>query len=189
MVSMALLFLYAVTRNTVRREEDLKSRLSINSLGSIPRIRQKKRSNEKAKSLLIDKKNQAAVLGESFRAVRTKILKETEKSKMQYLMITSAAASEGKTTFAMNMAIALASKGKKVILIDLDLRNPSVAPGMRRRKANQRKQKSRNMESMMYWKERLRWIRHFIPMAKTVYGFCRVSDRYQIQPDYWEVSR
>ena len=43
------------------------------------------------------------------------------------LLISSAIPGEGKTTISSNIALSLAHKGKKVLIIDADLRNPSVA--------------------------------------------------------------
>ncbi len=125
--SVVILVLYAVMRNTVRREDDLKKRLSIKSLGSIPNVKMKKRSQENTQSVLISQENIAGILGEGLRTIRTRVIKEAEAQENKVIMVTSAAAGEGKTTFTANLGISLARKGKRVIIIDLDMRNPSVA--------------------------------------------------------------
>ena len=48
---------------------------------------------------------------------------------MKVLLVSSATPGEGKTTIAINLAMALAARGKHVLLADCDLRNPSVAGG------------------------------------------------------------
>jgi capsular exopolysaccharide synthesis family protein len=46
------------------------------------------------------------------------------------LLVTSTIPNEGKTTLSVNLAVALAQKGKKVLLMDCDLRNPSVGSAL-----------------------------------------------------------
>lgn len=127
---LVALFLYACAKKTVRRESDLSSKVSVDFLGGIPKVRFKKRRKKKRHLLLLDGEEKIPVLGESLRTIRTRVIKEAEASGMKKILITSAAAGEGKTTFAVNLAIALAKKRKKVILMDADFRNPSVAKAM-----------------------------------------------------------
>ena len=129
-LSLIFLLMYAVTRRTVRREEDLTSKVSLEFLGGIPQVQFKKRRKKKQQLILLDGKERILVLGESLRTIRARVLKEIGDSSIKKILITSAAAGEGKTTFAVNFAISLARKGKKVILVDMDLRNPSVARTM-----------------------------------------------------------
>lgn len=125
-LSVVLLFLYAFTRKTVRREEDLKERLSVPFLGAIPRVPFKKRRNEVKRLVLMDQKETSKVFGETFRIVRTRLVKEMKESNVKQILVTSAVEGEGKSTVAANLAISLAQKGKSVLLIDGDMRNPSL---------------------------------------------------------------
>ena len=64
---------------------------------------------------------------EAYKALRTNMnfaLADTENCKV--VMVTSAMQSEGKSLTSLNLAIALGQTDKKVLLIDCDLRNPSV---------------------------------------------------------------
>jgi len=65
---------------------------------------------------------------EAIRTIRNTILLSDFEHRLSSLMITSAAPSEGKTTAAVQLAISNAARGKKTLLVDADLRRPSVHP-------------------------------------------------------------
>lgn len=63
---------------------------------------------------------------ESFRSLRTSLLLSTTGHPPRFILFTSATPSEGKTTLATNLACILAQGDARVLLIDADLRRPSV---------------------------------------------------------------
>lgn len=65
-------------------------------------------------------------ISEAFRNMRTNILYSDIDEKMQVLTVTSADKAEGKSTILSNYAVALAQSGRRVILIDGDLRRPRL---------------------------------------------------------------
>jgi polysaccharide biosynthesis transport protein len=64
---------------------------------------------------------------ESFRHLRTNIRFLSVDHQLRSLVVTGSVAAEGKTTTAANLAIAIAQSGERVVLIDADLRRPSIA--------------------------------------------------------------
>jgi len=90
-------------------------------LGSIPRQRRL------ASAPLAALSRPGSPTGESYRTLRTAIRYRDAAEPLKTVLVTSAAAGDGKTTVAANLAIAMAQDGLKVILIDCDFRRGSVA--------------------------------------------------------------
>ncbi|MCS6870170.1 MAG: CpsD/CapB family tyrosine-protein kinase [Anaerolineae bacterium] len=74
---------------------------------------------------LITLKDPRAAAAEAFRVLRTNIQFSALDQPIHTLLITSAAADEGKSATAANLAVTMAQGGSRVILVDADLRRPS----------------------------------------------------------------
>ncbi len=122
---VCLLILLAFTNRTIRREEDCLKRINTKCLGSVPRVKLKVRSKKVEQHLNILKKNPDPDLVEAFRIIRNKLERRAGQNHIQTILVTSTLPGEGKSTIAVNMALSLAQTGKRVALIDCDLRNPS----------------------------------------------------------------
>ena len=80
---------------------------------------------ENFNEMLIVKNKPKSYISEAYRTLRTNI-KFSSLAPLNIIMVTSAVPQEGKTTNTVNLALTIAESGKKVIIIDADLRRPII---------------------------------------------------------------
>ena len=128
-VLVLLLGLLSVMRDTLKTEEDINDKLDARNLGAISYEIKYKSIKEligrKKKGLLINDPLAGFGFVESYRKFSSKVEYRMEKEGLKTLAVTSVSENEGKSTVAANLAISLAEKDYRVILIDGDLRRPS----------------------------------------------------------------
>lgn len=124
---MIILCFWTVTRHTIKNQDDLKKHLNLKYLAGIPQVRFKRRSAKKTPQLLIDHSGVPNSYSESIETLQVRLHKALKEKQGKSFLVTSAMAGEGKTTIACNLALMMAKKGYRVLLIDCDLRNPSVS--------------------------------------------------------------
>jgi capsular exopolysaccharide synthesis family protein len=71
-------------------------------------------------------KNPKSRAAEAFRTLRTNIQFSSLDTNVKSIVVTSSGPAEGKSTVMVNLAVTMAQSGKKVIIVDCDLRKPSV---------------------------------------------------------------
>lgn len=115
-VACIYVFIYNLLDNTVKTGEDIEELLKVKNLITIP-------FDKKKKSEIITFTENKAIISESFRTLRTNVQFSSINTKgAQTLLVTSCLAGEGKSYVSANLAITFAQAGKKVILVDSDMR-------------------------------------------------------------------
>jgi succinoglycan biosynthesis transport protein ExoP len=146
-LGIGIAFLQEHLDNTFKTAEDLERFLQVPALASVPAIESSNgnhgvhglvararlvASTDKVRAGLVPHWNriegngQNIELAEAFHGLRTSVLLSTAKRPPTSLLVTSAQSGEGKTTVAANLAVSLAQLGERVLLIDADLRRPSL---------------------------------------------------------------
>lgn len=98
---------------------EVERRLGLSLLGSVPKVK----TGESPREALLDRKSE---LVDAYLAVQTNLAFTTEHGVPRSLAVTSTRPAEGKSTTSLALSVILARGGKKVILIDGDMRSPSV---------------------------------------------------------------
>lgn len=124
MVGAMLAMFIEILDNTFKTAEDVETKLRQPVLAVLPLLSKKHGANNASGKILLDAPH--SVYAEAVRTARTGVLLSSVDIPNRTLVVTSSVPGEGKTTFACNLAMALAQT-KKTLLVDADMRRPSVA--------------------------------------------------------------
>ncbi|WJY26428.1 CpsD/CapB family tyrosine-protein kinase [Sporosarcina trichiuri] len=89
-------------------------------------FKKQKKPLQKAARKLITVDNPKSIISEQYRTIRTNIHFSSADTELRTIMLTSSSPSEGKSTSAANIAVVFAQEGRKVLLIDADMRKPTM---------------------------------------------------------------
>lgn len=111
---------------TIKTANDVEKLLDCRLFSKIPKERKKRRIRKRKEALLVTSLKTSFYYKEAIKKLRNRFEISSKKHSYQSIMITSTVENEGKSTIAANLAISLAQSHYKVLLIDGDIRKPSL---------------------------------------------------------------
>lgn len=115
----AIAYVFEYLDDTLKSPEDINQRLGLWTLAAIGRI-----DGKGAQDKLITISAPRSPAAEAYRVLRTNFQFATVDKPLRRIVVTSPGPGDGKSTTAANLAVVFAQGGKKVILVDADLRRP-----------------------------------------------------------------
>ena len=129
----AILALIDYLKDDIKNVKEVEKKLDTKLFGTIYHERKSKSlksrlKRKNKKGLLISDPTCTFMFVETYKKLRTKLMYKTKDKgkKAKTILVTSVMENEGKSTVAVNIALALAQKSSKVVLIDGDMRRPAV---------------------------------------------------------------
>lgn len=123
-VGFGLAFLLELIDTSIKGPSDVARRVDLPMLGMVPHGGD---LEEDIKDLrLAFATHPDSLIGEAFRQVRTCLMFSGPASQRRSLLVTSALPEDGRTTVALNLAAAIARGGKRVLVVDANLRQPAI---------------------------------------------------------------
>jgi capsular exopolysaccharide synthesis family protein len=107
--------------DTVKTRDDVRKKLALACLGAVPRT-------GAGDSFVDDLKNPTSIVSEAYSAIVAALRFSTDEGTPKVLLLTSTRAGEGKSSSALAIAQNFARRGRRVLLIDCDLRKPAFKP-------------------------------------------------------------
>jgi succinoglycan biosynthesis transport protein ExoP len=124
LIATMVAFLIEALDNTMENAQDVEEKLHLSVLGILPKL--KIWLNKDVKVLRYYTDNNQTPFAENVRTVRSGLLLSGIDEKQKVILVTSSIPNEGKSMVAVNLAMSLGQMGQSVLLIDCDLRRPSI---------------------------------------------------------------
>lgn len=122
-LAVTVILFFEFIDTTIRDEDEATNMLGVPVVGSVPKSRKIRTSFKDYDS---SKSTEVIIVSESYRTIQTNLFLSATKRESNIYLIVSPREQEGRSITASNMAVVAAESGMKVLLIDADLRDPSL---------------------------------------------------------------
>ncbi len=130
MLTLAAIVILSLMRDTIKSESAFNRKIGAKLIGTVTHERRyhtvKDLIERKKSSLLIDNAFTSFRFSESYQKIASRLEYLSRNNGDKVFLVTSVAEDEGKSSVAVNTGLALASRGKKVALLDMDFMKPAV---------------------------------------------------------------
>ena len=125
---IGILVFLSFINNTIKDKYEIESKLNLHLIGSLPKESKiiSFKGLKRKKSILVSQFSTSFQYVEACKRIRSRIERYCKKHHAKVIMITSSLENEGKSSVAVNTALSLAMNKHKVLLMDVDLRKPSL---------------------------------------------------------------
>ncbi len=122
---LGLAFLIEAVDTSIKNPSDLSRRMDLPMLGMIPHEDDLEEEIDDLRLAFLS--NPGSLMGEAFRQVRTCLLFSGPESQRRSVLVTSPLPEDGRTTVTMNLAGAISSGGRRVLVVDTNFRQPGIS--------------------------------------------------------------
>jgi capsular exopolysaccharide synthesis family protein len=128
-IGLGLVFFLETLDTSLKTPDDIERKTGLTILGSIPRVKSILPMEDESRgnpSVLVTHVAPSSPASEAYRTLRTNLQFSNLSQKLRSIMLTSSGPREGKSTTSANLAVATAQMGLRTLLIDGDLRRPTI---------------------------------------------------------------
>jgi len=124
LIASGIIFLVEYLDDTVRSLDDVSKMYELSALGYIAKIPVSRRNKENEGVYIMS--NPRSPIAEAFRSMRTNIEFAGVVEPVRTILVTSPGPKEGKSTVSANLAAVMLQGGKRVVIVDCDMRRPRI---------------------------------------------------------------
>lgn len=124
LLGIGLAMLLEIADTSLRTTRDISRHVHVPILGTVPDVDDEEAVIDQVE--LASRTAPRSMVAEAFRSIRTNLLLSSPAERQRSVLIASARPEEGRTTIAINLALALAQNGRRVLLVDANFHRPAI---------------------------------------------------------------